>query len=466
MRNLKSHLMIVMSILTTGTVVATAAGVFAVAQSSIQRNLDNAILQLAKTELASATDTGRVHVHVTEPWTLTVQGVPGYEKFVWIEDLQGRVLARTPNVGPRTVVADGEELERRAREGHTAFGNLRIDGRRVRAVLYPFHDQTGEAYVGVVGVPENVVTDSVASIGQIELLIGFTCVLLSCAVAAVVSGSLSRPLADLAERVERADPGDAHGFVPVEGPYREVGILGSAFGRMFARTRASLEERSRTIAAQRRFVADASHELRTPVSNMQGTLEVALRQERAPEAYREAISTSLVECQRMGRLVEDLLTLAKTDEGAFTVQKKREDVGPLVERCAERLLGGDLRVDLQAPSGLFAWIDAGRLAQALDNLCRNARIHAASTVRIEAGEREGWLWIRVANDGPALSPEDATRVFERFTRLDGSRARDTGGSGLGLAIVKAIVDAHGGTVSAGSSDGWTTFELRLPSASS
>lgn len=462
MRNLKIQLMLVMSILTTGTVILTAGGVYVVAQASIQRNLDNAILQLAKTELASATDTGEVHVHDTEPWTLTVQGVPGYEKYVWIEDAQDRMVARTANVHPGTPVVGEEAYEGQARAGDTVFGTVQVEGRRVRAVFYPFTDSTGARYLGIVGVPENVVADSMASIGQVELLIGFTCVVLACAVAAVVSSGLSRPLVELTARVEEVGPGADGEFVPVDGPFVEVGVLSGAFGRLLKRVRETVADQARTIASQRRFVADASHELRTPVSNLQGTLEVALRQERDAVTYRELIATSLVECERMGRLVDDLLTLAKTDEGVFSVRLRREDMADLVRSRVANLAVAGIEVECQIKYGLFADIDAVRLGQALDNLTRNATTHAKSKIRVSA-ERDGdRVTIRVMNDGPELAPEDTIRIFERFTRLDHSRNRNTGGSGLGLAIAKAIVEAHRGQVSAQSEAGWTTFEIRLP----
>ena len=225
------------------------------------------------------------------------------------------------------------------------------------------------------------------------------------------------------------------------------------------------------FAAQSRFVVDASHELRSPLSNLRGTVEVALRRERSSEEYRQTLSTSLTEIERLSRLASDLLTLSRADTGGFIVNLALCDLGRIVSQSVSthklRAEAEQIHLTLENQGSLPIQGDPDRLRQVLDNLLDNALRHApaGSTIAIRAQRQGSLCVVQVSDSGPGLSTESQERIFDRFYRADSSRARQYGGAGLGLAIVKAIVEAHLGRVEVQSRLGeGATFTFRLPAA--
>lgn len=462
MRPLRRHLLFAIMGVALLTTIVLALGVFFISQRQLQRNLDASILQLAKTELASATDKANVHVHDSEPWLLDVKGVPGYAKYVWIEDKNGKVVAKSSNVSPQQILKVPTAFVESARKGVVTFESIDVGAEALRAVAYPFNDVDGSPLVGVVGVHESVVQDAVRSIGEVIVSIGLGCIAISAIVAVALSRRIASPISEFAEQLDSFDPENSAELETLSQPYSELRTLAHSFGQLTERVREVVCLRTRTIEAQRRFVADASHELRTPVSNIQGTLEVTLRRDRAPSEYVEAIEISLMECHRVSRLVNDLLLLSKTDEGVFELQTQPHDLSKLLRMTVAKFGATRVPVRVNVLDNLIVDCDPVRIGQVIDNLVRNALTHATTTVAIQGLRTESGLLIRVGNDGPALDPSQSERVFNRFARLDFARNRDSGGSGLGLAIVKSLVEAHAGKVSAFSDAGWTWFEFTLP----
>jgi signal transduction histidine kinase len=236
--------------------------------------------------------------------------------------------------------------------------------------------------------------------------------------------------------------------VPVPGADDEVARL--------ARTMNGLLDRLETaVATQRRFVADASHELQSPLASARTDLEVALAH---PEATDWTITGAdlLEENRRMERLVQDLLYLARADESAHRPLPTPVDLDDVVLAEAARLRGyRRIQVDTSrvAPAAVLGRRE--ELTRAVRNLLDNAERYAASTVHVELSEEDegGWATLVVSDDGPGIPPEHREVVFTRFTRLDEARDRAGGGAGLGLAIVREIVTAHGGTVVVADHDG-------------
>lgn len=214
---------------------------------------------------------------------------------------------------------------------------------------------------------------------------------------------------------------------------------------------------------QRRFVADASHELRSPVASIRQHAEVALAHpERTTTA--DLARTVLAEGLRVQRLVEDLLFLARGDEHTVELRRRPIDLDDLVFDEAQRLrVATNLRVDTRAVSAGRVEGDAEGLRRLVRNLGENAARHARGRILFALAERDGWVHLTLDDDGRGIPPADRERVLERFVRLDEARARDGGGSGLGLAIVAAVAAAHGGTVRIGESPlGGARVELELP----
>jgi signal transduction histidine kinase len=235
-----------------------------------------------------------------------------------------------------------------------------------------------------------------------------------------------------------------------------------AVGRALIPTLGRLEE---SQARQRRFVGDASHELRSPLANIRQHAEVALAHPERTDTTKLA-RTVLTEGTRMQRLVEDLLLLARADERTGPVRRAPVDLDDVVFEVAAGLRQSSaLRIDTTGVSAGRVAGDHGQLQRMVQNLADNAARHARGTVGFVLREDpSGSTQLCVEDDGPGIAEADRQRIFERFVRLDGARARDAGGSGLGLAIVAEIVAAHGGTISVGPSPlGGARFEVALPS---
>ena len=280
-----------------------------------------------------------------------------------------------------------------------------------------------------------------------------------------------RPLKSMTTVATGIAAGDLSARVPEADPTTEAGELGAALNTMLGRIEVAFDERERSQQRLHRFVADASHELRTPVATIRGYAEL-FRQgglERRDDLV-DAMRRTEQEAIRMGALVDDLLLLAKLDESR-PLASAPVDLAMLVRDAASdaHALDPTRHVRPDAPEPIVCAGDSDRLRQVLANLTRNAIVHTPHDTPIEltargAGDR---VVVQVIDHGPGIAPETADRVFERFARVDASRSRDRGGSGLGLAIVRAIVAAHGGEVWISTTPGGgATVTVTLPVGSS
>jgi signal transduction histidine kinase len=244
----------------------------------------------------------------------------------------------------------------------------------------------------------------------------------------------------------------------------ELGVLGDAFNELLGRLEGAL-------AQQRRFMADASHELRTPVSVARTAIEVGLARSGRPEAeYRDSLRVVEEQMRRLSRLVEDMFTLARADAGPLPLEPGPLYLDELVDCCAAeaRLVAESKGVEVRtsAPADVGTMGDERRLRQMLANLLDNAVRHTPSggSVHVELAVRPGAFEIAVTDGGPGIPEAERERIFERFVRLDASRhARD--GAGLGLPIARTIAAAHGGSlVLLHSAPSGSTFLVRLPAS--
>ncbi len=287
-----------------------------------------------------------------------------------------------------------------------------------------------------------------------------------------------RPLRAVEGTAEAIARGELAERVPGDEARTEVGRLARALNTMLGRIEMAFAQRDATEqqlraseGRMRRFVADASHELRTPLTAVSAYAEL-FEQGAATRAddLERVMHGIRTETARMGSLVEDLLLLARLDEGRPLERQEVELLGVASEAVlTASTVGPGWPVRLVAPRPVEIVGDRMRIRQVLDNLLANVRTHCPEgTSSVVTVEQEGDdAVIRVEDDGPGLSPEDATRVFERFFRADTSRSRRFGGAGLGLSIVASIAKAHGGTVTAGpGTNGGTVFTVRVPRSGS
>lgn len=232
-----------------------------------------------------------------------------------------------------------------------------------------------------------------------------------------------------------------------------------AIARLATTLNQMLERLDRSALQQRRFVADASHELRSPLTGIHAALDVAIGGEPDNRAFLERL---LKENERLEKLVDQLLVLARVDEGR-QIRREPIDLSALVGAEIRRVaIGGGPTVDVSLQRGVTVLGDRELLARVVTNLVSNAVRHAGSIVTVELTSDNGDVQLVVADDGPGISPADRERVFQRFVRLHDDRGRATGGAGLGLAIVHDAVVAHGGTIAIDDRQPGASFTVHLP----
>jgi len=285
-----------------------------------------------------------------------------------------------------------------------------------------------------------------------------------------------RPLSAIERTAAAISQGQLGRRVPGETPKTEVGrlahVINTMLGRIegaFATRDATLSDLRRSQGTLRQFVSDASHELRTPLAAVSAYAELFERgANRHPDDLSRVMAGIRAETARMGELVDDLLLLARMDEGRPLEQVPVELVGVAAEAVHAAAAVGpawDFRLDASEPVEVVG--DPARLRQVIDNLLSNVRAHTppGTTATVTVGRRHDTVVLKVQDDGPGITAEEADRLFERFYRADESRSRSSGGSGLGLSIVWAIVAAHKGTVSASPRQGGgSEFTVTLPVA--
>jgi signal transduction histidine kinase len=375
-------------------------------EGELQGTLDDALVR-------RAADVAQLNA--TAPDQLTAPGalegrLAGSTLFVQVVDKAGRIVARSSGLGGRVLEADSAvQGALRDRRPGFADGSLGPDPLRVYAA--PLGELSrGEAAGGAV-----IVAGSLAEIDR-------TAAALAAGLATLLTRRALRPLTRLSSGARAiARSGDPAERLP-ESPARdEVGELAATLNAMLA----SLE---RAQEAEHRFVGDASHELRTPLTALRGNAAYIARHGADPAVLADIEAGA----ERLSELLDDLLALAREDAAA---PARGEPVA-----LSELAVGAD---EVVIEREVWASVERPALERAVENLVRNARKHGQGRVTVTVGGDGGWAFIGVEDEGPGLSPEEATRAFERFWRGPGARGE---GSGLGLAIVRAIAERHGGRV--------------------
>lgn len=372
---------------------------------------------------------------------------------------RGQVMAASPGIAGAPALTDlspraGRALS--ARIDHLPAG-VAEDDNDVYTIVALGVGGVSDADTVVVAQSAELSESTVTKVITLLVIVCPLLVLLVGAVTYVLAGRALRPVEDIRRRTAGISGADLSARVPVPATGDEVALLAETMNEMLARLDASQR-------AQRAFVSDASHELRSPLATLRAEVEVAAQH---PEsADWEGISRDVrAETIRMQQLVDDLLTLAKADERGIVVRAEDVDLDDLAGAEVRRLRnlpGTQLDTDI---TPLRVSGDRAQLARAVRNLADNAARHARSRValRLRPGPGDTAV-LEVGDDGPGVPAGQRVRVFDRFVRLDEGRDRSAGGSGLGLAIVKEIITAHGGTVTVldDAALGGACFRVTLP----
>ncbi|EHQ91186.1 sensor histidine kinase [Desulfosporosinus youngiae] len=276
------------------------------------------------------------------------------------------------------------------------------------------------------------------------------------------------PLSNMTKTVEKINAGNLQERFPPEQGQVEIDRLAFSFNGMLERLETSFEAEKEAKEQMRRFVADASHELRTPLTSIHGFLEVLLRGAmNQPDKLDKSLRSMLTESERMKKLVQDLLLLAKLDRSP-TINPEEGDVEVLIKEMEPqlRLLAGNRTVNLRLTAPARCWFDEDKLKQIILNLFHNAVQHTDANkgqINITLEPMNGGLELVVRDNGPGIGKEHLPHLFNRFYRSDPSRTRKYGGAGLGLAITKTIVELHGGLIRVESSPGeGSAFYVWIP----
>src|SRR5215212_5859568 len=308
----------------------------------------------------------------------------------------------------------------------------------------------GKRYVILVAAPLEVQTDTLRTVGL--LLLGAAPLLVALVAVAVwiLVGQSLKTVEGIRRQVSEIDGRRLSERVEVPPTGDEIAALASTMNQM-------LDKLEHSNNSHRAFFSDASHEVRSPLSTLVTTAEVASL-DRSGKTWLDMQQTVISESSRMQSLVEDLLTLAKVDAHQLQLEIQDVDLEDVLDSEINRLRTVS---SLQITSELQPVRvrgDERRLVQVFRNLLDNAARHAKSRIVVRMERRPGEVGVSADNDGEIISAEDRDRVFERFARLDASRSTDGGGSGLGLAISREIMGAHGGAVVATESDAWCRFQ--------
>ena len=334
-----------------------------------------------------------------------------------------------------------------------------------RAISFVLPSNLGSV---VISVSLNSVERTLHELSWLFLLISIAVLLLIGLISRWLITLSLRPLLEVEVIAAAIADGDLSARLPELQPSTEVGRLTQSLNTMLGRIEESFAQKNASESKLRRFVADASHELRTPLTAIRGFAELHRQGAVTGEVkVKELVGRIEKESIRMGSLVEDLLLLARMDEARPNALEP-VDLTHLIEEsvASARAAGPDHPITLEVPEDLYVLGDTKRIHQALGNLLANARTHTLSgtPISVIANSNEFETTVSVADAGPGLSVQDQTRIFERFFRVDPSRARHAGeGSGLGLSIVDAVMRAHGGKVSVASELGkGATVTLHFP----
>ncbi|MEV7416186.1 ATP-binding protein [Streptomyces sp. NPDC089919] len=420
--------------------VAASAVVLMLLRTNLERTVEPGVRQQARALSRLAAD-GRLAARLPLG--------PGTD-FIQVVDGRGRVLARSENLAGRPALAPSGP-----RRGHRTY-NLDALGEQHHQRVTAVTADTPDGPVTVLVGASLRTADAAEDLTGVALAV--VSALLVCTVGFLTWRTTGRALRPVeAIRAEVAAIGDRELDRRVPAPRG-----GDEIARLADTMNAMLERLEEAGARQRRFIADASHELRSPLAVLRTQLEVA-RTHPDPEVREDLVAGALEDTERLQALSADLLLLARLDVSG---QRRAEDPVDLTALVRATVAGrpADARtVTLHAPGHVTLHGNALWLGRLLTNLLDNAQRHARGSVTVRLAEDPvtGDAVLDVANDGPPVAAADRERIFERFTRLDDARSRDEGGTGLGLSIARDIAALHGGTITVLDTPDGTVFRTRL-----
>ncbi len=443
----------------------TSVAIYVGARAFLIADLDAQLRTLAGTELASAVDGGAgVHFHEF-PATEVVGTFAG--KFAQLYDSGGRMLSQSSLLGPIGPLVSPERL-RAALEGHAPVFTVDAGGRPARMIALTTRNDD-QAYVVAVGLFTEPLLATLSRLAWLLAAVSLVGLAVTGAVGYALATRALKPVAHVTERAAQIAKGDFS--ARIDSPPAD-----DELGRMTALLNEMLERLHGSVLANQRFAADASHELRSPLTAMLGEIEVTLKRPRGADDYRESLVVVRDRIRQLADMTEQLMILVRAQEGQV-VGATDVPLEPLVREVAAAMAPlareRNVTLDIRPMDDALIYADRVLLTRVVDNIVRNAvqynRPGGSVTISADVEEAGGTNWtsahtlLRVSDTGQGIPEADRARVFERFYRVERSRNRRTGGAGLGLAIAHEVVRLFGGTIRiASSSPEGTTIEVRMP----
>ena len=406
--------------------VLAAAGTFLYAQfrSDLDAQIDNS-LRLESQDVEALVDAGG-------PRSVAISDVP----FAQVFAADGSLLTTTRKpAGFRLLTVSQAQRAALARQ---RLRTEELPAGQARVLASPASPRDGASLALAVAEPLRLRNHELSHLRSLLLIAGPLALLLASVAGYELARAALRPVDRMRSELEGMS--DRPGLLAVPDTSDEIGALGHTLNELLDRVRAA-------VARERRLVSDASHELRTPLTTLRAEVDLALIGDRDPEELRAALKSAAEEAKRMSRLADDLLVLARADQGRLPLDPRPLAAEELLRSAATRArAAADVRgraIEIEGTGGAAVIADPDRTAQALGNLITNALLYGEGAINLSARGVGGVVELHVVDEGPGFDDELLARAFERFGRGEQARS-NTQGSGLGLAIVEAIAQAQGG----------------------
>lgn len=464
LKTLKGQLTLWYGGLLFGILVAFGAILYGVLARNLYRSIDQKLLALAEVVAESSVRNFlRPGFNDLSRLLEEFYGVPAAGQFIQVLDPSGNVGSRSPNLERKRLPLSPTALKLTVHGGRTVYETFSVGSAPLRVLTYPVVVRGHVRNVVQVATSLASAADTLRQVLWI-LATGIPGLLLLTLIGGwLLATRALGPLDAVVDALRSLDAQHLDARLPAEEGTSEVRELSENVNALLSR----LEDAFRKV---KQFTADASHELRTPLTVLRGEAEVALRHPRTAEEYQVVIASSIEEIHRMGRIVEDLLLLAKGDLGEAPIEKMPLSLDSLLREIAvhaEMLAEArELRFTLAEGPPTIISADPLRIRQLFWNLLDNAMKYTSPGGRVflsHTRPEAGWVRVTVKDTGVGIPAEEQKRIFERFYRVDKHRARVQGGSGLGLAICQWIAEVHGGRIEVRSTLGQgSSFLVYLP----
>ena len=433
---------------------------------SLSKGVDNKIRTMAeivvsstRSPLGAGTSMADLDQIMTERF-----GIRPLGRFIQILDESGRIGDRSTNLRDVQIPISVQTMKAASR-GVITFETVEVMGKYpLRVVTMPIIEN--EKMVGIVQVGSSLegVEEALQQLLLILLIAVPAALLIASAGGLFLANKALRPVDAITQIARRIGSGDLSQRIRIKRVNDELGRLASTFNEMIAK----LEKSFRQV---RRFTADASHELKTPLTILRGEVEVGLKKKRGLKEYERILTSNLEEINRMSRIVEDLLTLSRADMGELTMEREEIELSALAREVWQdlQLLAKKKRIQLKFMDNGFTRVEGDPLflRQLILNLTENGLKYTPAggevAVRVKGDRDQGVVQLLVTDTGVGIPQKDLKRIFDRFFRVDAARSRETGGTGLGLSICQWIAQAHEGKIAVESKVGkGSTFTVTLP----